>query len=289
MSMKKINLGNYANDGTGDDLRAAFTKVNENFNELQLQNGQSNTISNIGLGVPLFKEKIGVDLRLKTLTAGPGISITANPNDVHISNTYNMIVTVNSDNGSLTASNPTQALNIVGARGISTSITGNTLTVSDSKNMITIVRGDTGILVASSQSQSISIVGGTGVTTHVQGSTLTITGNDYRFENDTNPRLGGNLNLNGFNIVGDSSTSITSNVFFGDLVGNVTGNITGNVTGLVYGLDVRQINDVLYSFDFGLISGVAYTPAQLFLMLTVIDMGTLFSPSSFSIDGGSII
>ena len=32
--IQTINLGNYANDGTGDDLRAAFTKVNANFTEL---------------------------------------------------------------------------------------------------------------------------------------------------------------------------------------------------------------------------------------------------------------
>lgn len=32
-----VNLGNYANDGTGDDLRSAFEKVNSNFN-LLLQN-----------------------------------------------------------------------------------------------------------------------------------------------------------------------------------------------------------------------------------------------------------
>ena len=32
--MQTINLGNYANDGTGDDLRSAFEKVNSNLVEL---------------------------------------------------------------------------------------------------------------------------------------------------------------------------------------------------------------------------------------------------------------
>jgi len=31
MAIQNINLGTYANDGTGDDLRSAFTKVNDNF------------------------------------------------------------------------------------------------------------------------------------------------------------------------------------------------------------------------------------------------------------------
>ena len=35
VSLQKINLGDYANDGTGDDLRTAFAKVNINFDSLE--------------------------------------------------------------------------------------------------------------------------------------------------------------------------------------------------------------------------------------------------------------
>ena len=31
MSIETINIGNIANDGTGDDLRQAFIKTNNNF------------------------------------------------------------------------------------------------------------------------------------------------------------------------------------------------------------------------------------------------------------------
>ena len=31
MALQTINVGNFANDGTGDDLRTAFIKVNQNF------------------------------------------------------------------------------------------------------------------------------------------------------------------------------------------------------------------------------------------------------------------
>ena len=34
MAIQTINLGTYANDGTGDDLRSAFQKVNNNILEL---------------------------------------------------------------------------------------------------------------------------------------------------------------------------------------------------------------------------------------------------------------
>ena len=34
MAIQTINIGTIANDGTGDDLREAFVKVNNNFTEL---------------------------------------------------------------------------------------------------------------------------------------------------------------------------------------------------------------------------------------------------------------
>ena len=34
MPIQTINVGSYANDGSGDDLRSAFKKVNENFSLL---------------------------------------------------------------------------------------------------------------------------------------------------------------------------------------------------------------------------------------------------------------
>ena len=33
MAIQLINLGTYANDGTGDDLRTAFEKTKDNFTE----------------------------------------------------------------------------------------------------------------------------------------------------------------------------------------------------------------------------------------------------------------
>jgi len=43
MTIQNINIGNIANDGTGDDLREAFRKVNENFDELDLRQPESTT------------------------------------------------------------------------------------------------------------------------------------------------------------------------------------------------------------------------------------------------------
>lgn len=252
MALVPINVGLLVNDGTGDDLRTAFIKINQNFEEIELAGGQANTISNIGTGVGIFKEKIGVDLRLKSLKAGTGITITGNPTELLIENTRNSIITVNANTGSLTASSPTQA---------------------------------------------ISIVGGTGITTSISGTILTINGTNYDIETDTSPRLGGNLDLNGFDIIGASGTNITAQTFTGNLTGNVTGNVLGNlignVTGLVNGLDVTQIYNAFFVFDFGLLptgTFIDYTnPMQFFLSNIIIDMGTISNPSEVGIDGGVII
>jgi hypothetical protein len=68
MSLLQINLGNYANDGTGDDLRTAFDKVNKNFAALDLEY----TIlggANVGSGTGVYAARDGVNLQFKTLTS----------------------------------------------------------------------------------------------------------------------------------------------------------------------------------------------------------------------------
>jgi hypothetical protein len=92
MAIKTINVGNVVNDGSGDDLRTAFVKVNDNFAELNDRQGQDNTASNVGAGTGLFKEKIGVDLRFKSIVPGDGITITPGTSTVTIANSDHALV-----------------------------------------------------------------------------------------------------------------------------------------------------------------------------------------------------
>lgn len=46
--------------------------------------GEANTTSNAGTGVGLALPKVGVDLPIKSLIAGAGITLTNNPNDVTV-------------------------------------------------------------------------------------------------------------------------------------------------------------------------------------------------------------
>ena len=47
MANSIINIGTLANDGTGDDLREAFIKVNNNFSELYARSPESTTAVNL--------------------------------------------------------------------------------------------------------------------------------------------------------------------------------------------------------------------------------------------------
>ena len=240
MALLPINVGFIVNDGTGDDLRTAFIKINQNFEELELRGGQANTISNIGSGVGLYKEKIGVDLRIKSIKAGPGISLVNGNTDITIENNRNVFVKINADTGSLNAS---------------------------------------------STSQEVNIVGGTGVTTSISGSTLTITGSYYDIELDPTPKLGGNLDLNGFDIDGGTGSRVTADLFIGDLEGTVNGNLIG----LVNGVDVTNLQNTLFTLDFGSLSPIITNPIQLFFYMNVVDMGTFNNPEPATLEGGFFV
>lgn len=69
-TLQTINLGSYANDGTGDDLRTAFEKVNINFG-LLFAEASVNTAINLGGGAGIFAQKNPgtVNLEFKTLTS----------------------------------------------------------------------------------------------------------------------------------------------------------------------------------------------------------------------------
>lgn len=74
MNLELVNLGIFANDGTGDDLRTAFEKVNSNFttlNSTSIENGL-----NLGSGSPIFA---GVDnnaLKFRSIKEGININVS---------------------------------------------------------------------------------------------------------------------------------------------------------------------------------------------------------------------
>ena len=85
-TLQTINLGSYANDGTGDDLRTAFEKVNINFG-LLFAEASVNTAINLGGGAGIFAQKNPgtVNLEFKTLTStNASMSITQTATTVNL-------------------------------------------------------------------------------------------------------------------------------------------------------------------------------------------------------------
>ena len=70
MALNLPNLGNVVNDGTGDDLYTAFTKVNAALEDLDTRS-EGTTASNTPDGFPIFREQVGNDLQFNTLQVDP--------------------------------------------------------------------------------------------------------------------------------------------------------------------------------------------------------------------------
>ena len=72
MARQNINIGSSANDGTGDPLRTAFDKINDNFIELYGADGDSNTLAgNLDVnGHNIISSRSNEDIRI--LPAGTG-------------------------------------------------------------------------------------------------------------------------------------------------------------------------------------------------------------------------
>lgn len=85
-TIQTINVGTYSNDGTGDDLRTAFEKVNANFTSINSELGITSA-ENLGtVGVGIYASKTNNVLKFKKLTGSNGVTITSpDANTVNIS------------------------------------------------------------------------------------------------------------------------------------------------------------------------------------------------------------
>jgi len=128
MAVERINVGTLANDGTGDDLRQAFVKVNNNFDELDSKvEGQASAI-NLGSGEGIYYTKEDGVIGLKSLVAGTNVQLTSDENTITINNEGTIILQGSTGVGSVTG--PNRTLAITGGNNITTNAVGNTLTVN---------------------------------------------------------------------------------------------------------------------------------------------------------------
>ena len=128
MAIQTINIGNIANDGTGDDLREAFIKVNNNFTELNTNIVNTTTEgANLGTGTGIFAQRSDNTLQFKSISAGSGISISSGGNAITITGTQaglDQLIVV-SDSGSKILPPGNQTLRIQGGNAVETRVTSD--------------------------------------------------------------------------------------------------------------------------------------------------------------------
>ena len=199
MARQIINIGTNANDGTGDPLRTAFDKINDNFSELY---GGDNNLNTLDANLDVNGNSI-----VTGVTNGD-INITQNgTGNINLGSIrINGSTVSSSDSTQITIAENIQTtgtLNVAGAVTLSTSLTlasGSTVTaILDEDNMSS--NSDTAVATqqsikayidAQNQSQAITFVGddstgttvnsgetfqfagGTGLDTAVSGDTLTV-------------------------------------------------------------------------------------------------------------------
>lgn len=138
MAIQLVNLGTYANDGTGDDLRVAFEKVNSNFTEIDSLS-ISNAV-NLGAGQGLFAGKqssplLGDNLTFKSLVAGSNVTLTSNNNEVIISSQFTTLTqNLNLNSKDITGSGNISIVGNITLSGGNLQV-GNNLTVNGESNL----------------------------------------------------------------------------------------------------------------------------------------------------------
>jgi len=192
MPKQTINIGSNANDGTGDPLRTAFNKINDNFAELYGDDSSADTFTSPQITTPTITGTATIDNLIF--------------NDSQISTSSNANLELNpGGTGTIelqAATNVTGALDVTGAATLDTSLTlatGATITefatstslgTSDTKvptqnavktyvdaqmsaTAITFV-GDDSTGTAVNSGEIFKIAGGTGLTSAVVGDALTL-------------------------------------------------------------------------------------------------------------------
>lgn len=133
MAIQLINLGQVANDGTGDDLREAFVKVNANFTELDQTTTESTTAANLGsAGEGIFAALVGTELQFKKIAAGTGVTLGADNNSITINSTATGLneISLFGDSGNSIINNTDDTLTINGGANTTVTVNNNVVTVA---------------------------------------------------------------------------------------------------------------------------------------------------------------
>ena len=209
MAIQQINLGTYANDGTGDDLRSAFQKVNANLVELYstvfgANVGSVPPISGVAEG-ELWWSTVEGRLYIKYGTSW----IDASPADGFVEYDISAVATTG---------------------GVNVRLSGTDLSQDDIK-----IAAGTNIVVTRTDANTITL-SAPSFTGDVTGN---LTGNSAGIH--TGNVIGDTTGFHTGSVTGNVTGDLTGYVN-GNVTGNVTGNLTGNSAGIHTGSVVGNVN-----------------------------------------------
>ena len=116
-----LNVGAYANDGTGDDIRTAFQKIKSTFTLINTNLGVT-TGENIGTtGQGIFSAKVDNKLQFKKITGTNGIVVSSTATSVNLAATNSVELDVSPRLGGNLNLN---THNIVGVGDVQTTVYG---------------------------------------------------------------------------------------------------------------------------------------------------------------------
>ncbi len=140
MAIQTVNIGTIANDGTGDDLREAFVKVNNNFAELDARDPEKTTGANLGTsGEGVFAQVSAAEMQFKKLVAGTAVSLASDNNTITINSTATGLpqLQVFADNTNATFDANNTALTLAGGNLVTTNLVGSTITITSQTSLFT--------------------------------------------------------------------------------------------------------------------------------------------------------
>lgn len=130
MAIQTINVGQVANDGTGDDLREAFVKINNNFEDLDTRFPTAATGINIGeTGQGLFASASNSQLSFKRIIGGNLVTLSATDSAITINaaDSLDQLVLISDSGTIIVERGQTMALN--GGVGLETRVDGRNVVV----------------------------------------------------------------------------------------------------------------------------------------------------------------